>query len=332
MSQNEFDIIKSYFSLPPQRDDVLLAGGDDCAIVNVPADKELVITTDTLNSGVHFPENTSPEDIAFKALMVNLSDLAAMGATPAWISLAISLPRVDESWLAAFSRQLGELLQQYNISLIGGDTTRGQLSITIQAMGLCDRGRALRRDGARAGDKVFITGYPGMAAIGLRAILDGLEDEKLRPCIDRLNRPQARLDFAQQLPAFSRCAIDISDGLIADLGHILEASDCGALIHLDNVPLADPVQYYFRQYHQGKTDWSLLLTQGDDYELCFTCRPEDESQVQALAAEQQLPLSCIGEINTSAELVCLDGGGNKVDFSEGGFQHFSNADSNRLSS
>ncbi|HEB82416.1 MAG TPA: thiamine-monophosphate kinase, partial [Gammaproteobacteria bacterium] len=145
MSQNEFDIIKSYFSLPPQRDDVLLAGGDDCAIVKVPADKELVVTTDTLNSGVHFPENTSPEDIAFKALMVNLSDLAAMGATPAWISLAISLPRVDESWLAAFSRQLGELLQQYNISLIGGDTTRGQLSITIQAMGLCDRGRALRR-------------------------------------------------------------------------------------------------------------------------------------------------------------------------------------------
>ena len=322
MSQNEFDIIKKYFSLPSQRDDVVLAGGDDCAIVNVPADKHLVVTTDTLNSGVHFPENTSPEDIAHKALMVNLSDLAAMGATPAWISLAITLPRVDENWLSAFSAQLQTLLSEYNISLIGGDTTRGPLSITIQAMGLCDRGRVLRRDRAKPGDRIFITGYPGMAAIGLRAILDGLDDEKLRPCIDRLNRPQARLAFAQQLPRFSRCAIDISDGLIADLGHILAASDCGAVIHLDNVPLADPVQYYFRQYHQGETDWSLLLTQGDDYELCFTCRPEDESQLQALAAEQQLPLSCIGEINTSVELVCHDARGNKVDFSDGGFQHF----------
>lgn len=322
MSQNEFDIIKKYFSPPHQRDDVVLAGGDDCAIVHVPPGKDLVISTDTLISGVHFPVNTSPDDIAYKALMVNLSDLAAMGAIPAWISLAISLPQVDESWLSAFSRQLCDLLKQYDISLIGGDTTRGELSITIQAMGLCDRGRALRRDRAEPGNMIFFTGYPGEAAIGLRALLDRLDDKKLQACVDRLNRPRARLAFAREVVTYTDCAIDVSDGLLADLGHIVEASRCGAVIDLAAIPLSEDVLYYFQQYHNGTIDWSLLLTQGDDYELCFTAAEENIEAISMLAEKHRLPVSCIGKITDTGKLVCLDNDGNSVDIAGSGFRHF----------
>jgi thiamine-monophosphate kinase len=216
MSNSEFDIIKKYFTFEVLRNDVVLAGGDDCAIVSLPENKQLLITTDTLISGVHFPENTSAEDLAYKAIMVNLSDLAAMGATPAWLTLAISLPDIDERWLQAFSNQFYSVLSKFNISLIGGDTTKGGLSITIQAMGFCDKDKILRRDKAEAGDKVFVTGELGDASIGLQAILNNLNDEKLLPCIQRLNRPEARVKFAEELVLYSKCAIDISDGLVAD--------------------------------------------------------------------------------------------------------------------
>jgi len=322
MNNSEFDLIKKYFTFPVTRDDVLIAGGDDCASVSVPAGKQLLITTDTLIAGVHFPEKTSPEDVAYKAIMVNLSDLAAMGATPSWITLAISLPDVDQSWLTAFSQQLHLVLSRFNISLIGGDTTRGPLSITIQAMGLCDKEKLLRRDQARAGDKIYVTGDLGDAVVGLHAVLNGLDDTALLPCIHRLNRPEARVSFAEQLTAYSVCAIDVSDGLIADLGHILEASHCGARVELSRIPLSPAVQHYFLNYHNNKIDWSMVLTQGDDYEICFTLEEKNQADVIALAEQHQLRLSCIGEITESGELLCFDEMQQAIHFSETGFKHF----------
>jgi len=322
MKNSEFDVIKKYFSFPSSRDDVVISGGDDCAAVSVPAGKELIITTDTLISSVHFPADTSPEDIAFKSLMVNLSDLAAMGATPAWLTLAITLPDVDEQWLSAFSNQFSSVLADFNICLIGGDTTKGALSITIQAMGLCAQEKLLRRDRARVGDKIYVTGDLGDAAIGLHVVLDRIDDEELSACVDRLNRPEVRIRFAEALSRYSRCAIDISDGLAADLGHILSASDCGAAIKLSDIPFSSAAQYYFDHYHKSLIDWSMVLTQGDDYELCFTVAREDELAVKQLADDHQLKISCVGEMTESKKLEFFTAENELISFSNTGFKHF----------
>ena len=322
MKNSEFDVINKYFSFSSSRDDVVIASGDDCAAISVPAEKKLIITTDTLISGVHFPVATSPEDIAFKSLMVNLSDLAAMGATPAWLTLAITLPDVDDRWLSAFSQQFSSVLADFNISLIGGDTTRGALSITIQAMGFCAEEKILRRDKARAGDKIFVTGDIGDAAIGLRVVLDRIDDEKLLTCVDRLNRPEARVRFAEALSRYSRCAIDISDGLAADLGHILSASNCGADIKLSAIPLSSAARYYFDCYHKSQIDWSMVLTRGDDYELCFTVDSKDELAVKRLAEKYQLKISCVGMITESKKLEFFTDENELVSFLDTGFKHF----------
>jgi thiamine-monophosphate kinase len=191
------------------------------------------------------------------------------------------------------------VLSRFNVALIGGDTTRGPLSITVQAMGLCNKHRVLRRDTAKAGDRIFVTSELGDAAIGLNAVLKKIDDEELLPCIHRLNRPEARVSFAEQLTQYSSCAIDISDGLMADLGHILEASKCGASIDLSTIPVSASAQYYFQKYHNNIIDWSMLLTQGDDYELCFMATETAQSDLNALAQRHQLRLSCIGEITGS---------------------------------
>lgn len=319
---NEFDIIKKYFTFPETRDDVLLAAGDDCASVTVAEGKQLLVTVDTLISGTHFPENTCPEDIAYKSIMVNLSDLAAMGATPAWLTLAITLPEIDEEWLTRFSRSFTELLKRFNVNLIGGDTTRGVLSITVQAMGLCDRTNILRRDGAEPGDKIYVTGYLGDAAIGLRAIMDQLDDDNLQPCISRLNRPEARVLFAQDLVSYSRCAIDISDGMAADLGHIIEQSHCGATVSLPDIPISPTSRYYFDKYNEGKTDWSMLLAQGDDYELCFTAASEHDAVISKLEEKHGLLVTCVGEITDSDILDFINESGETEVIAATGFKHF----------
>lgn len=322
MNDSEFDVIKKYFSLPSSREDVIKSVGDDCAVVTVPTGKQLLVTTDTLISGVHFPIDTSPEDVAYKSLMVNLSDLAAMGATPAWITLAITLPSIDESWLAAFSRQFSTVLSDYKLSLIGGDTTKGSLSITIQAMGLCDEDKILYRHKAKPGDKVFVTGDLGDAAIGLKVVLDNIADEKLFICQQKLNRPEARVSFAKELAKYSSCAIDLSDGLAADLGHVLTASHCGASVNLEQIPLSSAAAYYFNHYHKSVIDWSMVLAQGDDYELCFTADSANETELKTLAAKHQLKLSCIGVITESKELEFVSAEGELVNFPKSGFKHF----------
>lgn len=334
MNSSEFDVIKKYFTFSSGRDDVLLAGGDDCASVIVPEGKELLITTDTLVSGVHFPEQTSARDIAYKSLMVNLSDLASMGASPSWITLAITLPEIDEDWLHSFSQQLSSLLSEYNVALIGGDTTRGPLSITIQAMGLVPSGKKLLRSRALAGDKIYVTGFIGDAAVGLRALLDGDNDEMLSSCVNRLNRPDARITFAQDLIGLSACAIDISDGLVADVSHIMEQSNCGVIIELGKVPVSPSARYYFAKNIDGKMDrkvdekpgmgidWSLLLTGGDDYELCFTVEPGREDEVHSLAEKHGLMVSCIGTVTDDHGIHILDDDNKVVNLDGAGYQHF----------
>jgi thiamine-monophosphate kinase len=254
--------------------------------------------------------------------MVNLSDLAAMGAAPAWVTLAISLPDINESWLQAFSSQFSAVLSQFNISLIGGDTTRGPLSVTVQAMGLSDSGKILRRDQAKAGDYVFVTGNIGDACVGLYVLLNRIDDEKLLSCVNRLNRPEARFAFAEELTSYSKCAIDISDGLVADLGHIIDVSSCGAKINLPDIPLSSSARYYFEQYHQNIIDWSMVLTQGDDYELCFTLNRENEAAVKALGEKHQLKVTCIGEITPPDNLIFTDENNTQVNFINTGYQHF----------
>ncbi len=321
MSDSEFDVIKKYFIFDNIRDDVKLAGGDDCAIVSVPEGKQLLVTTDTLIEGVHFPKKTSAEDIAYKAIMVNLSDLAAMGATPAWLSLAITIPDVNDFWLQDFSNQIKAVISDFNICLIGGDTTKGPLSITIQAMGLSDAESIMRRDKAKVGDKIFVTGSLGDAAIGLDVVLNDLNNENLQPCIEKLNRPMARVRFAEELSLYSKCAIDISDGLISDLGHIIRASHCGADINLSDIPLSTSAMYYFGNYNNNKIDWPMVLTRGDDYELCFVASDDEQKNIEVLAKKHQLRVSCIGEITSTDAITILDNG-KKVEFEKRGFIHF----------
>jgi len=321
MSSSEFDVIKKYFTFDHNRDDVKLAGGDDCAIVIAPPGKQLLVTTDTLIEGVHFPPQTSAEDIAYKSIMVNLSDLAAMGATPAWLTLAITLPEINESWLQKFSSQFEALLTEFNLCLIGGDTTKGPLSITIQAMGLSEKDKIMRRDRAEVGDKIYVTGELGDAAIGLHTIQKDITDATLLPCKNRLNRPEARVKFGEDLNSFSNCAIDMSDGLVSDLGHIVNASHCGADIDLSAVPLSLCALGYFKRYSNNEIDWSMVLTQGDDYELCFTVNKHNQQAVESLANKHQLKVTCIGEI-TNSGVMSFYNNGQKVEFSRTGFKHF----------
>lgn len=314
---SEFDLITHYFKhLSSPRSDVVLGIGDDCALLEVPAGMQLAMSTDTLNAGVHFPENSHASDIGYKALAVNLSDLAAMGAEPAWVSLNLSLASYDADWLDGFCQGFAELAQGYAVQLIGGDTTRGPLSISVQVYGFVEPGRAMRRDGAQVGDQIYVTGALGDAGLGLKQSLGELNDVPAY-CVERLNRPRPRVDAGRILAEFSRCAIDISDGLMADLGHILQQSDCGARIELERIPLSTPLAAYYG----NKKDWSSILTSGDDYELCFTVTKDRKKPMLARLRQQEVAVTLIGEI-TEQGLECVDRDGQTWAFEHSGYDHF----------
>ncbi len=261
MAISEFDVIERYFRRGrPLRDDVVLGVGDDAALLQVPANHQLVATVDTLIAGRHFPQHTAAFDVAYKALAVSLSDLAAMGADPAWATLALTLPEADESWLKAFAEGFFQLAKRYRVDLVGGDTTRGPLSVTLQLLGLVEEGKAMRRAGARPGQKIFVTGTLGDAAYALREVSSGNEADP--DLLRRLNRPEPRLEFALALAGTAAAAIDISDGLLADLGHIVAASRCGALLWVDRLPRAPALT---AKASEEVLDCQLLG--GDDYEL-----------------------------------------------------------------
>jgi len=321
MPISEFDIIARYFAArPARRPDVALGIGDDAAVLRVPPGCELVLAVDTLVSGVHFPEDTPPEDIGYKALAVNLSDLAAMGAEPAWLSLALTLPEPDEAWLAGFAAGLFELADAHGMALVGGDTTRGPLSVSVQVAGLVPAGGALRRAGARPGDLVCVTGTLGDAALGLQVAqgrLDrGVEDNDfLRK---RLDRPTPRVAAGQALRERAHAGIDISDGLGADLGHLLEAGGVGARLDLSRLPLSPA----FERYRAGLADpdaaLSLALGGGDDYELCLSLSPEVFEALPAL----DVALTRVGVIEERPGLRCVDGAGRECTAVPGGYRHF----------
>jgi thiamine-monophosphate kinase len=317
---NEFELIAHYFVRQPvDRPDVTLGIGDDAAVLDVPPGQQLVVSTDMLVAGVHFPENTDSVSIGHKSLAVNLSDLAAMGATPAWYTLNLSLPQADPAWLEGFCQGMFALALQHDAALVGGDTTRGPLTIGIQIMGLVPHGRALRRAGAQPGDRIYVTGLLGEAALGLRVAQDQLKlpDEYLANVLTRLNRPMPRVPAGLRLRGLASACIDISDGLAADLGHILAASAVGARIHLKRLPLSPAYDAAFAQ-----VGWQAALAGGDDYELCFTIPPVQETAFRNASAHFGVPCSYIGDIEAEAGLRIVDEQGALNRPGPSGFDHF----------
>jgi len=317
---NEFEIIQHYFAHQPvDRPDVALGIGDDAAVLDIPPGQQLVVSTDLLVAGVHFPEATDAVSIGHKSLAVNLSDLAAMGAMPAWYTLNLSLPQTDPAWLESFCKGLFDLARSYDIALVGGDTTRGPLTIGIQIMGLVPHGQALRRAGARPGDRIYVTGLLGEAALGLRVAQDQIKlpDEYLANVLTRLNRPMPRVPAGLRLRGLASACIDISDGLAADLGHILEASAVGARILLKHLPLSPAYDAAFEQ-----VGWQVALAGGDDYELCFTIPPAQEKAFRIASTHFGVTCSYIGDIEAEAGLRILDEHGALYRTGQVGYDHF----------
>jgi len=299
------------------RPDVILGIGDDAALLKVPADHELVLSTDTLIAGVHFPVDTVAADVGWKALAVNLSDLAAMGAEPAWISLALTLPEADSDWLDAFLDGYCELADEHRIALVGGDTTQGPLSITITAHGLVPSGMALRRDGAGINDDIWVTGTIGDAAGALRQWRgNGLMSAKLR---HRLDRPTPRIAAGIALRDLASAAIDISDGLVADLGHILQRSGAGAEIDLGRLPTSRTLAEHFPD---DADRWRLQLGVGDDYELCFTAAPAHALAIEQAMAACDTAATVVGRIVREPGLRLRTPEGESFEPAIGGYEHF----------
>jgi thiamine-monophosphate kinase len=315
--QGEFAIIEHYFSNIGQPGDYVALGiGDDAAVVDMPAGEQLVVSMDTLIGGVHFPLDTSPADVAHKALAVNLSDLAAMAATPAWFLLSLTLPVGDPDWLGQFADGLRKSADIYKLPLIGGDTCRGELSITVQIAGTVPANAYLTRGQASPGDLILVTGELGDAALGLAHKQGRIElpAELRTSCLLALNRPQPRLELTPFLREFASAAIDISDGLQGDLGHLLKASGCGARI----VQAALPVNQWIKR----EDAYQYALSAGDDYEICCCIPPGYEAEIDNW--NHQHPNCCltvIGEI-TKADFM-LVAGQQLIDLGKSqGYRHF----------
>lgn len=315
---NEFELIRSFFTRQDvARSDVIVGIGDDTALLQPPAGQQLAVTSDLLVSGIHFLPDVDPFSLGHKALAVNLSDLAAMGAEPAWFMLNLTLPKADARWLEAFCRGMFQLAKEHNVQLVGGDTSRGPLAIAIEAHGFVPAGKALRRSGARTGDAIYVTGKLGDAALVLRHRLGGihLSDQDLGVITERLDRPSPRVREGMALRGIAHSAIDISDGLLADLGHILEMSQVGAQISLGKIPISTVCRAHIRE-----TGWDMVLATGDDYELCFTV---PEKSIAAL--EKLKPASGfhrIGVIEAAPGLRILDETGKPYQPRETGHKHF----------
>lgn len=311
----EFELIERIRARAAARGDVVLGIGDDAALLRPAPGHELVVTADTLNAGVHFPPATAPADIGWKALAVNLSDLAAMGAQPAWCTLSLSLPDSDAAWLSAFLDGFLELAAQHGVILVGGDTTRGPLSIAVTALGQVESGHALRRDGAQAGDDVWITGTLGDAAAALQALFAGAAlDRSLRA---RLERPTPRVEAGRRLLGLASACIDVSDGLLADLGHVCTRSGVAAEIELDALP-ASPALSRFKP----ELRWPWQCGGGDDYELCFTAPASRRHEVQQALDFAALRATRIGRIVAGRGVRALDARGEEWAPPRAGYAHF----------
>ncbi|MCP1630676.1 thiamine-monophosphate kinase [Citrobacter amalonaticus] len=322
MACGEFSLIARYFDrVRSSRLDVETGIGDDCALLNIPDKQTLAISTDTLVAGNHFLTDIDPADLAYKALAVNLSDLAAMGADPAWLTLAITLPEVDEPWLEAFSDSLFECLNYYGMQLIGGDTTRGPLSMTLGIHGFVPAGRALKRAGAKPGDWIYVTGTPGDSAAGLAIlqnrlqVADATDREYL---LKRHLRPTPRILQGQALRDLASAAIDLSDGLISDLGHIVKASACGARVDLNALPWSDAMTRHVEP--EQALRWAL--SGGEDYELCFTVPELNRGALEVAMGQLGVAFTCIGQMSADVEGIHFMRDGTPVTFDWKGYDHF----------
>jgi thiamine-monophosphate kinase len=321
MSLSEFQLIDKFFAhCSVERSDVLLGIGDDAALFKAPAGATLVAAVDTLVEGVHFPNNTSAADIGYRALAVNLSDFAAMGAEPAWATLALTLPRADDEWLREFSAGFCGAARQYNVQLVGGDTTKGSLTVTVQLTGYVPDGYALRRDAAKPGDLIYVTGTLGDAGLALALLEDQCKVTRQQQeyVLSRFYRPQPRVQHGIALRNLANAAIDISDGLLADLNHVLTASQVGATLIVDHVPLSTALQSVL----QTVGGWRLPLTAGDDYELCFTVPQEKKAEVEHLLGRYPGSMTCVGTVENEMGLRCQFSSGQQFETSESGYDHF----------
>ncbi len=314
---DEFDIIAKYFATRTlTRPDVIIGSGDDCAILEIPSQQQLAVSIDTLISGVHFPLDTPAFDIGYKSLAVNLSDLAAAGAEPAWVTMSLSLPEANSDWLDNFAKGFFKLANQFNMQLIGGDITRGPiLSITIQVHGFVPKHKALLRKGSQIGDLIYVTGTLGDAGLALQLLKAKLSVS--HDLLLRLNQPSPRVAAGLALRDIASSAIDISDGLIADLNHILERSQVGASIELQNIPFSMDLQ---------NTDYNtaihLALSAGDDYELCFTVPVDREDKLNIAFKDIDCGYKKIGVIDAQRGLRLINKDGSLFDFEKIGYKHF----------
>jgi thiamine-monophosphate kinase len=317
----EFDVIARYFTRPAAN--AVLGVGDDCALVDVSNGMDLAVSTDTMVSGTHFFPDVDPENLGHKALAVNLSDMAAMGAMPYWAMLALTVPRVDHEWLAAFAKGFFDLAQEYDVSLVGGDTTKGPLTLTVTIMGEVPAGAALKRSGAKAGNDVWVSGNIGDAALAV-AHRHGklvLAEPDYHEAVMRLYEPTPRVALGQALRGLATAAIDVSDGLLADLTHICRLSGVGATVDYHSIPVSG-----IGVKHIG-TDAgrNAILGGGDDYELCFTAHPNSRDSIQELADVLGVPITRIGEVKRGKGVSLLGRDGKPVKIDARGYDHFKGA-------
>ena len=315
---SEFDLIERHFKRPARR--ALLGVGDDCALLAPAPGRELAISTDMLVSGVHFFADTDPRRLGHKTLAVNLSDLAAMGATPRYATLALALPVVDDAWLARFARGLFALADAHEVELIGGDTTRGPLTLCMTVIGEVPAGAAIRRDGARPGDEIWVSGTLGDAALGL-ALLKGQATAAGalgEACIARLEAPSPRLALGVALRGLASAMLDVSDGLIGDLAHVARASGVSARIDIDRLPLAPAL----RQRPRADAV-KYALAGGDDYELCFTASPRHHAAILLAGRDSGVAVTVIGDVLAAAGApVLLAGSESQALSALSGYDHF----------
>jgi len=310
---SEFEIIERFFTRNKTRQDVVLSVGDDCALLKPPADKLLAVSTDTLVESIHFLPQIPADALGYKAMTAGLSDLAAMGARPAWTMLSLTLPQADENWLRLFSQGFFELIDQHDVDLVGGNISRGPLSINVTVFGFIDEGKALRRDGAKPGDLIYVSGDLGLSMAALRVARGELtaNAQQQNSLFERWYRPQPRIALGLELKNIASAAIDISDGLAADLSHILKASQCGATISVESLPVASGLFELLEQ----REAIEMALTAGEAYELCFTV-PENKAHLVDKTC------ICIGSIEQRLSLRVKYADGSAFELSQMGHQHF----------
>jgi len=312
---SEFDLIRRHFTRSSPS--AFLGVGDDAALLQVSAGNVLVVSSDMLVSGTHFFPDADPFMLGHKTLAVNLSDMAAMGGMPRWATMAIALPDADEAWLERFSAGFFALAQQHGVELVGGDTTRGPLNLCVTILGEAPGKHVLRRSGAQVGDEVWISGTLGDAALALAHLKGriGLTTDELNKCASALHQPQPRVALGLALRGIASSAIDISDGLLGDLGHILEASEVGAEIEFKLLPASNAQL-------RIESSQRYILSGGDDYELCFTAPVNQHAKLLDISEQLDLPLACVGEIVAERGCVVHDASGNLIEIGDGSYDHF----------